>query len=268
MKFLRGQLGHLLNQLGAEGNSATGSPAGTPPPGDASGQGGGNAGQPPAGASPPPGGAGAGAPQAGNGQGGRVFTQEEVNRIAAQARDEGRRSVEKAAGGQEQGKAGQKPDGGEQGQQAGQTPDVTSIVQQAVAQALQAAGVDPFTQAARAAGYSDAQIQLARVAHEKASPADLGAWLAEWPTQVGMTIKPQQGAAAAGSTAIASQGAAPRKVEDMRDEAGLIDVFSLAPEQVMAMGPARIRQEYEKVLEAHRQRSGAPPLPAALRRSK
>lgn len=213
---------------------------------------------PPAGGTPSPAAGQQPAPQV------KTFTQEEVNQLVGKARQEAREGALKTkateattppAGQQQQGQ-----------QQNAAAPDVTSIVQQAVAAALQAAGVDPFTQAARTAGYSDAQILLARQAHAAAKPDDTGKWLAEWPTQVGMQIKQQGTPAGAGSTAAASQGGAPRKVEDMRNEAGLIDVFSLTADQVLTLGPARIREEFEKTLAVQRARSGAPPLPAAMRR--
>lgn len=240
----------LRNTAPAEGNAGAGSPPGTPPAGAngaAAGDGGGQSG---------------GTPPAGNGAGAappvKVFTQEEVNRIAAQAREDGRRSASKATDSHEP-KKSDAPTG------APAAPSGEEI-QRLVMQALQAAGVDPFTQAARAAGYNDAQIGLARSAYDPTKAPDLGKWLGEWPTQVGMTINRQQATGAGAPTPTASNGAAPRKVDDMRDEAGLIDVFSLSPEQVLAMGPAKIREEFEKVVDRQRQLSGAPPIPAALRR--
>lgn len=254
MIFRFGRLVALANLAGEASTAGAGSPPGTPPAG---GNAGGDASA--AGAAPS-----AGAANGGGATGGqpsvKTFTQEEVNRIAAQAREDGRRTASKApdapdakAGGQQQAAAG------------AQVPDVTSVVQQAVAQALQLAGVDPFTVAARSAGYSDAQVQLARAAHEAARPPDTAKWLAEWPTQVGMQIKVQSNGTGA-PTPTASNGGPPRKVEDMRDDAGLIDVFSLTPDQVMAMGPAKIREEFEKVETRRRDLSGAPPLPSVLRR--
>lgn len=254
--------GCLLNQVGAQGNAAAGSAGGdSAAGGDAAGQGGSAAGAA-AGSSSSATSAGGGTAggQAGSGQAARTFTQEEVNRIAATAREEGRKSASsKAAEGQES-KKDDKANGSQQ------APDVAALAAQAVTQALQAAGLDPFSIAARQAGYTPAQVELARVAHDTAKPPDLGKWLTEWPTQVGITIK--QGGGQAGPTAAASTGGAPRKVEDLRDEAGLVDVFSLTPEQVLAMGPTKVREEFEKTLAVARERSGAPPLPAALRRQK
>lgn len=256
MIFRFGRLVPLLNAVAAAGVAGTGAPPGTPPAGES-----GQTGNPPA--TGDGGGQGGGAPPAGNGQVGapaaKMVPQEEVNRLVGQAREEGRRSASKAPDG-----TPPKPEGQQQAATGTQAPDVVSVVQQAVAQALQAAGVDPFTIAARQAGYSDAQVHLARAAHEAAKPPDLGKWLAEWPTQVGMTIKQQNGTGA--PTPAASQGGAPRKVEDLRDEAGLIDVFSLSSEQVLSMGPAKIREEFEKVLDRQRQLSGAPPIPSMLRK--
>jgi hypothetical protein len=251
--------GYLLNQLGAEGNAAAGSAGGNSAAGgDAAAQGGSAAGGAAGGSSSATGTGGQASGQAGNGQGAKTFTQEEVNRIAATAREEGRKSASnKAAEGQDP-KKDDKPPAGDK------NPDVAALAQQAVTAALQAAGLDPFSIAARQAGYSAAQVELARGAHDAAKPPDLGKWLTEWPTQVGITIK--QGGGQAGPTAAASTGGAPRKVEDLRDEAGLVDVFSLTPEQVLAMGPTKIREEFEKTLAVARERSGAPPLPAALRR--
>jgi hypothetical protein len=238
-----------LNVAAGVGAAGSGAPSGTPPAGEN-----GQSGNPPA--TGDGGGQGGGAPPGAPAV--KTFTQEEVNRLTGQARDEGRRSASKAPDG-----TPPKPEGQQQ-TPAAPAPDYMSVVQQAVAQALQAAGVDPFTIAARQAGYSDAQIHLARAAHDAAKPPELGKWLAEWPTQVGLSIKQNGGTGA--PTPAASTGGAPRKVEDMRDEAGLVDVFSLPPETVMAMGPARIREEFEKVLDRHRQTSGAPPIPSALRR--
>lgn len=247
--------GALLNQVGAEGNAAAGSAGGNSAAGGEGAAQGGSAAGAAAGAN------GAAAGQAGNGQAAKTFTQEEVNRIAAQAREDGRKSAtNKAAGEQEQKKDDKAAAGGQQ------APDVAALAQQAVTAALQAAGLDPFSVAARQAGYNDAQVSLARAAHDAAKPPDLGKWLTEWPTQVGITIK--QGGGLVGPTATASHGAAPRKVEDMRDDAGLVDVFSLTPEQVLAMGPTKVREEFEKTLAVSRERSGAPPLPAALRKQK
>jgi hypothetical protein len=242
----------LMNQVGDGGGAGAAAPSGTPPAG-ANGQ------QAPGGDA---GGQGSGTTSAGNGQANtqpppaKTFTQDEVNRIAAQAREDGRRAAAKPPENQEPKKP--EPPAGPS------APNVEDLVKLAVSQALQAAGVDPFTQTARAAGYTDAQISLARSAYDPAKAPDLGKWLNEWPTQVGIMIK--QGNGTGAPTPAASHGAAPRKVEDLRDEAGLIDVFSLSPEQVMAMGPAQIRTEFEKVLERQRQLSGAPPMPSALRK--
>lgn len=245
--------GYLLNQLGAEGNAAAGSAGGNSAAGgDAAAQGGSAAGAA-AGSSSASSGAGASG-QAGSGQVAKTFTQEEVNRIAATAREEGRKSASnKAAESQEQGTA-KKPEAGQE-----KPPDMDALIEQALAKR----GLDALAITAKQLGYTDAQIQLAR-ASKPADVADLGKWLTEWPTQVGITIKQSNGQA--GPTATASQGAAPRKVDDLRDEAGLVDVFSLSPEQVLAMGPAKIREEFEKTVAVARERSGAPPLPAALRR--
>jgi hypothetical protein len=195
----------------------------------------------------------------------RTFTQEELNRYVGAAREEGRQAaLRKATESQETKKAGAPQNGSPVPQEPPPAVDVNTVAQQAVAAALQAAGLDPFSQAARTAGYNNAQIQLARAAHDAAKPADTSKWLSEWPTQVGMTIQPRSNGT--GGPTPAASSTVPRKVDDLRDDAGLIDVFSLSPEQVMQMGPAKLREEFEKVIARSRELSGAPPLPAALRR--
>lgn len=201
-----------------------------------------------AGATPPAGGTStpAAAPAA------KTFSQEEVNQLVGRARDEGRQAALKKAPEVTEPKKETPAAAG------AQAPDVGALVKQALADL----GMDPLAVQARAAGLNDAQIQLARAA--KPSDADFGQWLPGWLTQVGITIK--QGNGTATPTATASQGAAPRKVEDMRDSSGLVDVFALSAEQVLAMGPTKLREEFEKTLSVARERSGAPPLPSALRR--
>jgi hypothetical protein len=228
-----------------------GDPAGTPPGGTIT-PGAGDGTQ----ATPPPGTAAAApAPAA------RAFSQEEVNRIAAQAREEGRQSALKKqaqAPGQEPAPPPPAPNGASNG--SGTAEPMAETLAREIARAMQSAGIDPLSQAGRAAGYTPQQLEIARAAYDAAKPQDAAKWLGEWATAI--NIKPQAQAA----PAAASSSSLPRKVEDMRDEGGLIDVFALAPEQVMTMGPQRIREEFEKVLTRNRELSGAPPLPAAMRR--
>lgn len=235
-----------------EANAGAGSPPGTPP---ASGN---DAGTPPAASD---GSAQGGTPPAGNGSAAgqpKTFTQEEVNRIAAQARDEGRRAgQQKAALTTEQ-----KP-----GDSKAAAPNIDEIVKQSVQQALQAAGVDPFTQAAKAAGYSDAQISIARAAHAAAQPPDTAKWLTEWPSQVGMQINQPSGTNGNGAGHRVT-GADPRRVNTLEQENGLVDVFSLSEEQVKAMPIEQLVAHFEKAKAAAKTQTGAPPLPRALQQLK
>jgi hypothetical protein len=169
-----------------------------------------------------PAGSGGGAP-AGGGE--RTFAQSEVNRIAAQAREEGRRSALRS------------PDAA-----AGAAP---SAGQEAPAWARELQEkVDRLT--------GNAPAGRARTFSER--------WNAE----------SADAALAAGRkpTPTFSSGAYPVKVENFRDDGGLIDVFALPPEQVLAMGPARLREEFEKVMTRRQELSGAPPIPSFLRRKR
>lgn len=213
-------------------------PAGTPPPGGQQPQG-----QPPA---------------------AKTFTQEEVNQLVGRAREEGRSAALKKAGteGSQQQKDGQ---GGNTSATPPQLPNVEELINRAITTALQAAGVDPFTQAARAAGYSDAQIKLARAAADVEKPADLGRWLTEWPASIGMQINhggAQPGAAPQGGP----QVGAPRVVKRLEQESGLVDVFSLSDAEVAAMPIEQLVAHFEKARDAARQAQGAPLLPRALRK--
>lgn len=216
-------------------------PAGTPPPGQ-------QGGQPPAGSPPAP----------------RTFTQEEVNQLTGRAREEGRQAALKKAGGE--GSSSSKPEGQNgSGVTAPQVPNVEELIQRSISQALQAAGVDPFTQQARAAGYSDAQIKLARAAADVEKPPDLGKWLTEWPASIGMQLNPG-GAQSSAAPQGGPQVGAPRTVKRLEQESGLVDVFSLSDAEVTAMPIEQLVAHFEKAKDAARQSQGAPLLPRALRK--
>lgn len=225
-----------------------------------------NAGQaggtPPAGTPPQGGQSPQGTPPGGTPPAQRTFTQEEVNQLTGRAREEGRQAALKKAGGEGN---PPKPDGQNgSGVTAPQVPNVEELIQRSVQQALQAAGVDPFTQTARAAGYSDAQIKLARAAHDVEKPADLGKWLTEWPASIGMQIN--RGGANGAAPQGGPQVGAPRTVKRLEQESGLVDVFSLSDEEVAAMPIEQLVAHFEKAKDAARQSQGAPLLPRALRK--
>lgn len=207
---------------------------------------------PPAGGTPSPAAGQQPAPQV------KTFTQEEVNQLVGRARDEGRQAALKKPGttGQEQ---------RTEGQATTAQPSVEELIQRSVQAALQQAGVDPFTQAAKAAGYSDAQVRLARAAADAAKPTDLSDWLAKWPAEVGLNIQPTS-QAQPGTTPGAPRVAAPRKVDNLEQDGGFVDVFSLTDAQVEAMPIETIVGHFEKAKAAARAKTGAPPLPKALRK--
>jgi hypothetical protein len=110
-------------------------------------------------------------------------------------------------------------------------------------------------------------------------PEDLGAWLAKKSSLYGSGAT--QGAQAAGAKstttqngtttettakiAAAAPGGAPAKV-DTPTAGGLVDIWNLSLDQIVAMGPQGVRAAHEKNLAVGRQSSGAPPVPGVLRR--
>ena len=141
---------------------------------------------------------------------------------------------------------------------------ITKIVFEAISGALTAQQqATTFRDQGRAAGYSDDQLRLAELAHQTEKPTtDTTTWLKQFAEKNRIQLTPP----GTNGSGVASARTVPRTVDESRDSSGLIDVFSLSPEQVMQLGPQRLRSEFEKALNVARGMSGAPPVPEVSRK--
>ena len=183
--------------------------------------------------------------------------QEYINRIAAEARQQGRNSALRR-----------------------QDPEPTKT-QETTPQAKPAPTVAPSDEVAKlraelewrdiAAEQGLTRSQARRLASQYIadSPADPAAWVQSFrddgllPTQ--QTTTTTQEATVQPKPASAATQA--RKVSAVESD-GLIDVFSLTAAEHDAMGPEEIVRHFERARNAAMAKTGAPRLPAALRRER
>jgi hypothetical protein len=188
----------------------------------------------------------------------KLFTQDEVSRIAANARAEGRAEKQQATTQRETTKTAATPSNGNSITQA----DVQSLIARDRA----------FNRAVMTAQLTDGQARRMEAALAAENPADVAAWSATWIEDMGlMKQAPQQPATQNGTTVDpAKSGAAapsaPSGSVNPANHGGVPDLWSLSVAQIDAMGPAGVRAEYEKIMAVGNARAGAPPRPRVAQR--
>jgi hypothetical protein len=208
------------------------------------------------------------APPAGNEQPGtppaggqKLLSQEEVNRLVGQARQEGRNSAlrEKTAA----------PKGGNEGGDGAAPAPTVETLRDELDQIKKRSVFDKHV---AKAGLSDEQAEMVFPKFLAESPQDPAAWATKAATTFG--IKTQATTTTTDNTAGQTTAAAtvkpvtaqtaPRGVNAL-ESGGLIDIFSLSDDDRIRLGPDGLRREFEKILAEGNARSGAPGLPKALR---
>lgn len=79
------------------------------------------------------------------------------------------------------------------------------------------------------------------------------------------TPKPPEDPAVETPKVSLAQPASPRKVDRTNSEE-LVDIFELEPDEIERLGPQGVRKLFERVLDHAATKSGAPPLPAVLKK--
>lgn len=199
----------------------------------------------------------------------KLLPQSQVNTLVANARREGREQAlrESQQVTQQQAK---KPD-------PGPKSDADRLA------ALEAELADTkarsaFDKHAARLGVSDELAEDLFALSKAQRPENVGEWLASKVERFGLKpapATPAQGASAttAAATSAASNTApsesakppvaapsAPSKVDPLTG-AGLVDIWNLSDAQLMQLGPAGLRAEFEKILAVARQQQGAPARP-------
>lgn len=228
-----------------DGNTGGG---GTPPAGAAA------AGTVPPAAAPAAAGAAAGDPPGTPPAGGRVtFTpaqQEEVNRIAAEARNQGRRAATTATPA---------------------APAATPSLQDLQDRLDASEQRRVFDKHALRLGLNDEQAEELFPMFRGAKPEDAGAWFARISKTFGLgqTTQNTSTAAAAATQQVVTPNPlvapnAPAGVNPL-DAGGLVDIYTMNDVDRARLGPAGLRAQHEKIMAEANARSGAPPMPRALR---
>ena len=188
----------------------------------------------------------------------KMFTQEDLNRTAAQAREEGRRSASK-----------QTPP------KAAETPKSTTPVVSSETPLL--ADVERIVEARVAAesslvtffvtnGIDASKQSVIRRQYAAAKPSDVSAWLdSDVAPLLGKppappVIQPATTTPATPETPRASPAAAPSAplANALPTANGLPDLFAMTTAQHQALGPAKVREALEAAWKIGNQMSGAP----------
>lgn len=197
---------------------------------------------------------------AGQVQPAKTFTQQEVNAIV-----EDRLARERAARGQP---GQQAPVNGQQAptQQEKPKPDAPVTRQEFEEWQRRSA----FDKRVSPLGLSPAAEEDLWTLYNAQKPADPEAWfkskqetLGLKGTQVPNTQNANGGNANSGTQGGANPPSAPNaggKVNDLTS-GGLVDIFNLPLDKVIALGPEGLRKHHEENLAAARSRDGAPPIP-------
>lgn len=185
----------------------------------------------------------------------KAFTQEEVNRIAANAREEGRKAALKTAP-----PAPPPPSNGAGGD------DEKLTLKQLAARVEEAEMRTTFEKGARKLGLQDDAADALFDIYKAQRPPNAGEWFERMGTVFGLGSK--QTTTTTTTTAPTTEApkpppGAPRPPSnvDPLTTGGLVDIFNLPIDQVIRMGPQGLRAEQEKILAHAHASSGAPPLP-------
>lgn len=201
------------------------------------------------------------------------FTQAQVNQIAARAREEGRRSAEKERQQQTATTTSASSSGGDE-------PLTMRQLKERLDESELRRGFDK-----RAAKFemSDETADDLFQLYKAQKPTDATAWFGTKAQQFGFkplgsgTTSSTNQAGTAGAAAASEAGqqnqqqqatqprppAAPRAPagNNQPTQGGLVDIWNMIPDQLNQLGPAGLREEFEKHLAVHNRRAGAPPLP-------
>lgn len=181
----------------------------------------------------------------------RTFTQEEVNRLTAKAREEGRQRAAKA------------PTGNDAG---GESLSLKEI-QDRLAESELRRG---FDRRAMKLGIDDDAADDLFDLYKAQKPQDPQAWFDAKASRFGLKANvstnptnPQSNAPAQAAPAAAPS--APSKVDQITS-GGVVDYWNISSAQLEQLGPAGVRDLHEKALSVGRQLSGAPPRPSTTRK--
>ena len=177
----------------------------------------------------------------------KVFTQEQVNRIAADAREQGRSSA-----------AQQRPPAQKPAEKIAE-PDLRAELDEMRLRSAFDKRAGKFDLDDKA---SDRLFNLFKTER----PEDPSAWMTETAALFGLkghnvnTSNQSNPGASATPVPPASAPSAPAKVDAMTSS-GLVDIFNLSADQVAQLGPSGLRTQFEKILSVGHQMQGAPQRP-------
>lgn len=186
----------------------------------------------------------------------KTFSQEEVNRIAAAAREDGRKSATKAQ--QQQAAPQPAPNAGSE--------DERLSLRLLKAELDETKMRGAFDKRASKLGIDDDAAETLFALYKAQNPTDPGEWFERTSKLFGLgskTTPPPQPPTGSPTEGAKPPLGAPRPPErvDPHTSGGLLDIWNLPLDQVTKMGPAGLRAEFEKHLAIAAQSSGAPPLP-------
>lgn len=183
--------------------------------------------------------------------------QEEVNKIAARARDDGRKAATKQT---EKPPAPAPADDGEK-------LSLKSLQAELAETKARAA----FDKRVAKLGLSDEAADDMFSLHQLQKPTDQAAWIESksklFVNGASVPINPQPNTTTTTEPAKqpAAAPSAPSQVNPLTS-GGLVNLWGLPEAQIDAMTPATIRGHFEKILETGRAQSGAPPRPMPTQR--
>jgi hypothetical protein len=177
----------------------------------------------------------------------KTFTQEEVNRIAANARAEGRAEKQAPAA---------KP-----APESSTKTDVNVLAElQEMKQRL------AFEKRTAKLELDDKKSDALFKVFQASSPEGFEEVLSMVATKSPQPITTPNGSTVDPAKTGAAAPTAPSGPVNPMQSGGLVDIFNLTAAQIDQLGPAGLREHYEKNLAVGQQRAGAPPRPRVLQR--
>lgn len=196
------------------------------------------------------------------GSGEKLLPQSQVNALVAAARREGKEQAQRDAQQVTQQQA-KKPEPSK----SSDPSDRLAALEAELAETRQRSVFDKH--AARLGLSDDLSEDLFELSKSQ-RPENVGEWLASKAERFNLKPAPAPSTASAATTPTAAPSepakppaaapSAPSKVDPLTGS-GLVDIWNLSEAQLVQLGPAGVRAEFEKILGVARQQQGAPPRP-------
>jgi hypothetical protein len=191
--------------------------------------------------------------------------QAEINRIAANAREEGRKS---AQNGTNRPQPQPQPNNGEGGGKK------TMSLEELQAKYEESEARRVFDRHAIKLNLPDAASDKLFKLYRADAPSDATAWFTETVETFGFgkgNVNPNQNAGNGNNGQTEQKQPptapnAPNKIETPLTQNGLVDIYRVTPEQFTQLTPQQIKEHHERAVAAGNAQAGAPPLPKVLQR--